>query len=245
MRACVKGCLQQAAVVFRGVKRGVARKRNASKIDVRAQFAALVAARDNVGRDAFGFLYNVCVAGDGFKMLRRVGRVVAPAAQKIAVDTFGSDKVADPVQRVFAFFADGAAFGFALAGGQFFQRGFDAGADLATVAGAATPARHFCVQHQCRAPAARGFNRGVQSGIARPDNYHIGPFKWSIGQAGHGWTIVKPIGRVFVAIYQWAVESRHSKETPMCSRLSKSSVQTPALCANVGRSYLTLVNHID
>lgn len=140
MHPGLKCPLQQGAVVFCRIKRGMMRKNHAAKITVRPQLAVLLVPWNRIGLDALGPVQYIGRALKRVKMFGAMGGVILATTGEIAVQLLGLDELFQPVQGIKAFLPNGAGLCGIIAAGQFFQTGLDAGADLAVVSGATTPA---------------------------------------------------------------------------------------------------------
>ena len=200
--------VQQPTVIFCRVQGGMIGEDDAAMIGVRAELGALLASRH--GEDLRPLLLGelLGLAHQKVIMPGRMGGVKTAGTAEIAIDLFARDEILYPVEGRDAFAPDRPGALQAETPCQLFRRWLDAGADLPTVARAASGARIARLADDDARAASSDLEGRVQSGVAGADHQNIGRRRQGRAQACYRRQTIQPVGCFLVIPAQHAVTSQ-------------------------------------
>jgi hypothetical protein len=147
---------------------------DATMIGIRADFSALLGARHHMSLDLQALYLVLNALTEFFICDRSMRRVEAAANGKIAGDFFFANKALQPLQRCLSLLVYTKCTPPIVFAAQVVEDGFDTGADLSTVAGAAAPTGTFGIQDNCTSTRASGSQGGMEAGVAGTNDNDIG-----------------------------------------------------------------------
>ena len=166
--------LQQPLMIAGRIDRGMALVDDATMIEIGADLAALLGARDDMAGNFQPLGLGSDAAGQLLVSAGRMRGVEAADDAEIAVDPLVADEIADIAQRIPAFLHDREGALPAMAAGELIEARLHAGRNLAAIAGAAAEARRLGIEDHSMAPAPRRLKRGLQASIAGADDDDLG-----------------------------------------------------------------------